>query len=109
MIYWIKKCASILGIAAFFVLLFTGIVSSGQFSWECFVPACARAFGGAALLWVLGIVVADILVKGIITDIEVDKECLVEGGLLQQVHAVREKNVPGGPEMPFEKGPRPKK
>lgn len=101
MIYWIKRFASILGITTFFALLFIGIISSGQFSWESLVPACARAFGGAVLLWLVGIVIADILVKGIITDIEIDRKCIVDGGLLQQVHAIQEKSVPGGPEMPF--------
>jgi hypothetical protein len=62
--------------------------------------------GGAALLWIVGIVIADILVKGIITDIDIDRKNLVEGGLLQQVHAIRAKNLPGGPEMPFEPGSR---
>ena len=104
MIYWIKRFASIVCLAAFFILLFSGMASSGQFSWGSFIPACARAFGGAALLWIVGIVVADILVKGIITDIEIDRKCIVEGGLLQQVHAIRKKNSPGGPEMPFESG-----
>lgn len=101
--YWIKKFALLLGSSAFFILLFIGMASSGQFSWETFYPACIRALGGAMLLWIVGIVVADIFVKGIVTDMEIDKKCLVEGGLLQQVHAIQEKNVPGGPEMPFER------
>lgn len=106
MVYWIKRFASLLGISAFFVLLFTGTISSGQFSWESLLPAFARAFGGAALLWIVGIVVADILVKGIITDIDIDRKDLIDGGLLQQVHTIRAKSVPGGPEMPFESGQR---
>jgi hypothetical protein len=109
MIYWIKRFASILGITAFFSLLFIGILSSGQFSWGSLVPACARALGGGCLLWIAGMVIADILVKGIITDIEIDRKGIVEGGLLQQVHAIQEKCAPGGPEMPFESRSRSRK
>lgn len=101
MIYWIKRFATLLGFAAFFILLLIGMLSSGQLSWECFVPACARALGGALLLWIVGIVVADILLKGIVTDIEIDKKCLVDGGLLQQVHSIREKSAPAAPKCPL--------
>jgi hypothetical protein len=106
MVYWIRKFGKILGLTAFFILFFIGMASSGQVTWGTLLPACARALGGAVLFWIVGIVVADILVKGIITDIDIDRKGLVEGGLLQQVHSIRRKSVPGGPEMPFERPPR---
>ena len=101
MIFWIKRTAAILGISTFFVLLVLGIASSHTVSWESFAPACARACAGGALLWIVGIIIADILFKGIITDIDLDQKNIVDGGLLQQVHSIKERTVPGGPELPF--------
>jgi hypothetical protein len=101
MIAWIKRIASILAIATFFVLLLLGLVSSQSFSWEAFAPAFVRAFAGAALFWIVGIIIGDIVLKGVITDIEIDQKNLIEGGLLQQVHAIKERTLPGGSELPL--------
>ena len=99
MVVWIKRIAAILGISTFFVLLLLGIASSQAFTWESFVPACTRAIAGAALFWIFGIIIGDILLKGIVTDVEVDDKALIEGGLLQQVHAVKERILPEGAEQ----------
>jgi hypothetical protein len=109
MTYWIKRIAAILAITAFFALLFSGLAGSGTFSLEVLVPILLRSTAGAALCWILGIVVADIVLKGIVSDIVVDTDNLVDGGLLQRVHIVKERAVPGGPDMPFEQRGKPGK
>ena len=97
MLFWIKKAAAVLGIAAFFLLLLFGMAGSRQFTFEALVPVFFRAVLGAGLFWVIGIVIADILVKGIITDASIDRQHLVEGGLLQRVLFVKEQDLrPGG-------------
>jgi len=101
MLFWIKKFAAIVGMTAFFVLFVMTIAGYGDFSWEAVTWALIRALTGAALFWVVGIVVADILFKGIISDMESDRNCLVEGGLVQQVHMIKEKYTPGGADLPF--------
>jgi hypothetical protein len=109
MIFWIRKFGTILAATAFFALLFSGLAGSRNFASEALVPVFLRAIVGASLFWVAGIVVADIVLKGILTDIAIDTENLVEGGVLQQVQSVNERALPGGPDMPFLERKKPEK
>ncbi|MCU0609231.1 MAG: hypothetical protein MUF22_05645 [Chitinispirillaceae bacterium] len=99
--FWIKRISVLLGCSAFFMLFLTGLASSQSLAWESLIGAAARAATGGILFWIIGIVIADILLKGILSDIEVDKEHLVDGGMLQQIQAIRQKSMPGGTENPF--------
>jgi len=101
MIYWIKRISALLGISTFFMLFLIGMVSSHCISWEALAGAFGHALTGGVLFWIIGIVVADILLKGILSDVEVDKQYLLDGGLLQQMQVIKDKNVPGGSASPF--------
>lgn len=95
MIWVIRKCAALLSGAAFFCLLFSSLAASGACTWSSLAGAFVRASIGASLFWIVGIIVADILLKGIVTDMESSRENLVEGGLLQQAQAIKETVFPG--------------
>jgi hypothetical protein len=102
MVYWIKKIASILGITVFFLLLIFSLAGGREYTLQLLFMSLLRAFFGASLAWVAGIVIADILLKGVQSDIESDrKAALLEGGLLQRIQSMRETAVPGGVDMPF--------
>ena len=104
MVYWIKKIASLLGITVFFILLILSLAVDHEYTLQMLFLSLVRALVGASLAWVVGIVIADILLKGVLSDIENDqKTALLEGGLLQRIQSMRETAVPGGADMPFTK------
>ena len=101
MINWIKKIAFILGVATFFALLFISLVNCGEFTLSTIATAACFSLAGASVFWFIGIIIADVLFKGIITDIDTDSSALADGGLLQRVHTYKQMAVPGGAEMPY--------
>ena len=101
MIYWIRRIAMIFACLTFFVIFFTNAGLGSPFSPEVLFAAAAKALIGAALFWLAGFIVSDILFKGVITDIETGKEDLIEGGLVQRVHLYKENSAPGGLELPY--------
>ena len=101
MVDWIKKIALILGISVFFLLLIIGIAGAGEYTLHSLSVAFIRAFFGASLAWVVGIIIADILLKGMVSDIENDRSALMEGGLMQRLQSLRGAVTPGSQDMPF--------
>lgn len=101
MLYWIRTFAAITGCFVFFALFFICMAGSPAFTLDSLGLALVRAIVGGSLAWVVGIVIADILFKGVLGDIAGDKQELLEGGLLQRIHDIRSATVPGGAEMPF--------
>ncbi len=99
---WINRCARILGGAVFFAVL-TGMMFRPE-AWaypDCFV-VLAEAFIFGLAAWLVGIVVFDILLKGICSDMETENpDILLEGGILQHFTMMKEQLLPGGSEMPF--------
>ena len=101
MVYWIKKIAALLGMTVFFMLFIFSLTGGTEYTLQSLSQALIRAIVGASLAWVVGIVIADILLKGVLSDIEGDHKALLEGGLLQRIQSMRGAAVPGGSEMPF--------
>jgi hypothetical protein len=93
----------------FFILLIVAMASSGSMTLDSLANALIRALFGASAFWVIGIVIADIFLKGVVTEVDVDRKCLVDGGVLQQLHTAKERAAPGGNDMPFVKIERQKK
>ncbi|MBN1129528.1 MAG: hypothetical protein JXA71_11105 [Chitinispirillaceae bacterium] len=101
MLHWIRTFAAVFGCSVFFILFFICLAGENEFSLQSIALSLVRGFIGASLAWVVGIVIADILLKGVISDIPGDREELLEGGLVQRVHDIRNAALPGGAEMPF--------
>ena len=101
MVFWIKRFATILGLLTFFVVLITNVNYSDPLNVETLLPALIKAFVGATLFWLAGIIVGDILIKNVITDIDTVKDDLIDGGILQRVYDQKVKLTPGGQNMPF--------
>ena len=94
MVFWINKIAKVIGLATFFIVLFIGLAKSGEFTFASILSSTAYALIGGALFWFIGIIISDILFKGIVTDIETDSDCLADGGLLQRVHTYKKSSSP---------------
>lgn len=100
--YWIKKSAFLLGATVFFIIFLTSLIGLDPFNPQHLIPAILKAVLGGALFWFTGFILGDIVFKGVLTDIdETDKNNLLEGGLVQRIHMEKERQIPGGPEMPY--------
>ena len=102
MVFWIKRIATILGFTAFFgIMLLNLAYAEDPFEPVWIISALLKASLGAALFWFAGFIVGDIFLKGVLTDIEFEKNHLLEGGILQQIQTKQKEFLPGGPELPF--------
>jgi hypothetical protein len=101
MVYWIRKCAALLGSTVFFILFFLCLAVGQAFSLHAVSTALVRALVGASLAWVAGIVIADIFLKGVLGDLDGGREALLEGGLVQRLQTMKSSSSPGGSDMPL--------
>ncbi len=102
MIYWIRKAAILLGHTVFFGVLFVSLASSAdQFDFGSLIMCIIKALIGGGLFWFAGYILGDIMFKGVLNDIEVDKANMLEGGLIQRINEKHENALPGGPDMPL--------
>lgn len=85
MLFWIRRIAFLLGTVTFFVLFFVGLDTDDPFAVASVLMAFSRAVLGGAIFWFAGIIIADIVLKGIVEDIEEEHIPQYEGGLLQRV------------------------
>ena len=89
MMYWIKRIARQLELLTFFTVFASGIDPADPFNAQIAIWACAKGCVGALLFWLLGFIIADIVIKGLVTDIRTDENDTMEGGLLQRLHDVQ--------------------
>jgi len=94
MIFWIKKFARILSILTFFVVFFIGLNSPDPFDPMIISIALVKAIIGAILFWFIGIIVADIVLKGIVAETDTVPEDAIDGGLIQRIYEEKEKQNP---------------
>ncbi len=87
--FWISRSAWILGTGSFFVFFFCGLDYSDPFGMEPLLIAGGKALLGAILVWVAGFIIADIIFKGIVEDIDVHEIEAIENGLAQRVFEKR--------------------
>ena len=86
----------------FFIVLIGLLLRPDALELDNLVTSFMYAFLSGATCWFIGIVISDIIVKGVLTDIaDPGITALLEGGLLQRVQTMREQIVPGGTELPF--------
>jgi hypothetical protein len=91
------------------LVLISVILISGDVGFSVLVRGLIYASISAILCWFMGFIIIDIVVKGIITNID-DRsiDAMIDGGLLQRVRMMQEQLVPGGMEMPFVNRVKPK-
>jgi hypothetical protein len=101
MVFWIKKFAFIIGLITFFTTMVIHFMAPDPFNYNLLIPALIKAMLGGSLLWFTGFIIGDIFFKGVLTDIQLERNNLIEGGMIQSIHLKKEKNNPGGEEMPL--------
>lgn len=104
MVKIIKKIAFILGVGCFFVIFLMGIDAGNLFDPETLTVAFFKGLCGGIAFWFSGFIIGDIIIKGIIHDIQEKQNDELEGGFLKRFHDVKaaentkmlkDKNKPG--------------
>jgi hypothetical protein len=98
---WIRRFAKILGQVTFFFMMIIHFMRPDPLEYTSFIPALVVAFAAGSLIWFAGFIVGDIFFKGVLTDIKIERDNLIEGGMVQHIQMKQEQCVPGGKELPF--------
>ncbi len=87
----IQRLARLSALFVFFIILFVGLFSSKTLGFSAVVITVAKAVIGGAFFWILGVVLGDIAVKGLLENIEVDEESKWGGDMLSRFAVEKEK------------------
>ena len=89
MMHWIKSGARIVSLSSFFIAFFLGIDPSDPLNVNAAAIAFVKGCAAALLFWIVGYIVSDVVVKGVLTDVHTNENDIVEGGLLQRLRAMQ--------------------
>jgi len=93
MVIWIKRIARILSFITFFFVFIIGIDPAQPFDPMMLTVAFVKAFLGAVLFWFGGFVLADIVLKGLVSTIPTTEDDSIDGGLIQRIHEEKVKII----------------
>ncbi len=96
---WIKRLANVMAFGAFVLVFILGLRGGNPFDdTPRLVFALVKGAVAAGLFWVIGIVIADIAIKGIVEDIPQDAIDPIDGGMIQHVYTAQKSVAVGEPE-----------
>jgi len=91
MVLWTKRLAFFLGICAFFVMLLLSYDFENYLDTKMIVIAVIKGLCAALLFWIAGLIIGNIFLKGLVTDIPVDQTHLIDGGILQRIYLYQQR------------------
>jgi len=86
MLLWTRRLAFFLGFCGFVVMFLVSFDFDDYFNYSVIIIATVKGLGTAMLFWMAGLIIGNIFLKGLITDIPVDQDHLLEGGMLQRIY-----------------------
>jgi len=81
----VKSFSTFLACMAFLFIFFSGYDFAGTFTVETIAPIIFRATLGAILFWLSGMIIGDIVLRGIVEDIDGENLDPLEGGFEQRI------------------------
>jgi len=87
----VKQVARLVAILVFITIIVVGYRFDLPLTMELLVPLLFKAFVGASLFWIGGLITGDIIVKGIVEDIDADSLEPLQGGFEQRIHDAKRK------------------
>ena len=109
MIYSIKKLAGIIATFSFVIIFLCGIDTGDPFNVNAVLIALLKALCGSTLFWFAGIVICDIIIKGIVEDIPLENLDEIEGGMVQRIYNKKQESAIEDKSVYPEKKTRPEK
>ena len=80
-----------LSYGAFILIFLAGYDFAGTFTLESITPLILKALFGAVLFWFSGMIIGDIVIRGIVEDIDAEKLDPLEGGFEQRIAEEKKK------------------
>lgn len=87
----IQRIARLSAFFVFFIILFVGLFSSRTLEFSAVAITAAKAAIGGGLFWILGVVLGDIAIKGLLESLDVDDESKWGGDMLSHFAVEKEK------------------
>jgi len=81
----VKSFSAFLACLAFLFIFFSGYDFVGPFTVENIAPIIFRSALGGILFWLSGMIIGDIVLRGIVEDIDNEKLDPLEGGFEQRI------------------------
>lgn len=91
MVLWTKRSAFFLGVCAFIVMFLLSFDFDNYQDTMMVVIAAIKGFCAALLFWIAGLIIGNIFLRGLVTDIPVDQNHLIDGGILQRIYAYQQR------------------
>ena len=91
----IKQISKLISLLVFVTIFIIGYHFGEPFSVEMVFPVVLKAFIGAVIFGVGGIIIGDIIVKGVIEDIDSSELEPLHGGFEQRIHDLKRKQKVG--------------
>jgi hypothetical protein len=94
MVKWTKRTAFLLGLCAFGVTFLVSFDFENYIDVGMILTAGIKGMGAGVLFWLAGLVIGNIFLRGLVTDVPVDPSNLVEGGVLQRLYLYQKRLDP---------------
>jgi hypothetical protein len=91
MVMWTKRSAFFLGACAFIVMFLLSFDFEDYMNTMMIVISLVKGLCAALLFWMAGLIIGNIFLKGLVTDIPVDQNHLIEGGVLQRIYMYQQR------------------
>jgi len=91
MVLWTRRSAFFLAFCAFIAMFLMSFDFGAYSDIKMIIIATIKGLGAALLFWLAGLIMGNILLKGLITDVPADQEHLLDGGLLQRIYLYQER------------------
>ena len=91
MIRWTGRSAFFLGFCAFVVMFLLSYDFENYFDSKMIIIATVKGMGAGLLFWIAGLIIGNIFLKGLVTDVPVDQNHLVDGGILQRIYLYQQR------------------
>jgi hypothetical protein len=91
MVLWTKRSAFFLGFCAFVVMFLLSYDFENYLDTMMITVAAIKGVGAALIFWLAGLIIGNIFLKGLVTDIPVDQNHLVDGGILQRIYLYQQR------------------
>jgi hypothetical protein len=91
MVLWTKRMAFFLGCCAFFVMFMLSFDFEDYLNTKMIVISMIKGLCAALLFWIAGLIIGNIFLKGLVTDVPVDQNHLIDGGILQRIYMYQQR------------------
>lgn len=91
MVLWTKRSAFFLGMCGFAVMFLLSYDFDNYLDTKVIIVSAIKGTCAGILFWIAGLIIGNIFLRGLVTDIPVDQNHLIDGGILQRVYLYQQR------------------